>query len=305
MVVYDGESTITYLFTKNMHGDITRIVNANGTLMVSYTYDMHGNRTATYNSDTSNPLGVLLRIYQMVISTMNPFGYRGYCYDANTGLYYLQSRYYDPNTGRFINADSTDYLNVSGTVLGCNLFIYCENDPVNNVDPTGESYASTASYLLPALYGSILALKLAKSALIVKIGALITAIAPYLIAVAIAVAAAVLIYYTARVITAQKADAKIKNKVTRNSKTRYWSATVNWSHVDIGRALTYAEAVSQVKKGNSIFTVTKQEAEMVARVAGGNKKPVLDPKHKNQVGYYNHFHINGRKNSSHIYYLFG
>ena len=98
---------------------------------------MHGNRTATYNSDTSNPLGVLLRIYQMVISTMNPFGYRGYCYDVSTGLYYLQSRYYDPNTGRFINADSTDYLNVSGTVLGCNLFIYCENDPVNNVDPTG------------------------------------------------------------------------------------------------------------------------------------------------------------------------
>ncbi len=137
MVVYDGESTITYLFTKNMHGDITRIVTANGTLIVSYTYDMHGNRTATYNSDTSNPLGVLLRIYQMVISSMNPFGYRGYCYDANTGLYYLQSRYYDPNTGRFINADSTDYLNVSGTVLGCNLFIYCENDPVNNVDPTG------------------------------------------------------------------------------------------------------------------------------------------------------------------------
>ena len=55
----------------------------------------------------------------------------------STVLYYLQSRYYDPNTGRFINADSTDYLNATGTVLGCNLFIYCENDPVNNVDPTG------------------------------------------------------------------------------------------------------------------------------------------------------------------------
>lgn len=70
-------------------------------------------------------------------ATSTPFAYRGYCYDQYTGLYYLQSRYYDPETGRFINADDTTYLNATGTVLSCNLFAYCENDPVNSVDPTG------------------------------------------------------------------------------------------------------------------------------------------------------------------------
>ena len=154
MVLCDGESSETYLFTKNIHGDITRIVNANGNLQVSYTYDAHGNRTVTYNSNTSNTIGIILRVGQIIISSLTPFGYRGYCYDANTGLYYLQSRYYDPNTGRFINADSTDYLNVSGTVLGCNLFIYCENDPVNNVDPTGTLKIKT--FLISMLIDSAL-----------------------------------------------------------------------------------------------------------------------------------------------------
>ena len=64
------------------------------------------------------------------------------------GMYYLQSRYYDPNTGRFINADDTNYLNATGTVLGCNLFAYCENDPVNFSDSTGEiRYTLYSSYL--------------------------------------------------------------------------------------------------------------------------------------------------------------
>ena len=73
----------------------------------------------------------------MKADLLNPFAYRGYCYDYDMGMYYLQSRYYDPNTGRFINADNTNYLDATGTVLGCNLFAYCENDPVNNVDPRG------------------------------------------------------------------------------------------------------------------------------------------------------------------------
>ncbi len=58
-------------------------------------------------------------------------------YDEDTTLYYLQTRYYDPTTGRFINADDTAFISSSGTVLSCNIFVYCENNPINLYDYTG------------------------------------------------------------------------------------------------------------------------------------------------------------------------
>ena len=66
----------------------------------------------------------------------NPFRYRGYYYDSSIGLYYLNSRYYDPETGRFLNEDLVSYLE-SETIGGINLYAYCLNDPVNNIDPSG------------------------------------------------------------------------------------------------------------------------------------------------------------------------
>ena len=67
----------------------------------------------------------------------NSIRYRGYVYDKETELYYLQSRYYDPEVGRFINSDDVDYIGYSGRQLSYNLFAYCENDAVNGWDPTG------------------------------------------------------------------------------------------------------------------------------------------------------------------------
>ena len=66
----------------------------------------------------------------------NPFRYRGYYYDSSIGLYYLNSRYYDPETGRFLNEDLISYLEPE-TIGGINLYAYCLNDPVNNIDPSG------------------------------------------------------------------------------------------------------------------------------------------------------------------------
>ena len=67
----------------------------------------------------------------------DPLRYRGYVYDTETGLYYLQSRYYDPEMGRFISADLVSCLGADGSPLSYNLFIYCGNNPINRIDSTG------------------------------------------------------------------------------------------------------------------------------------------------------------------------
>ena len=72
---------------------------------------------------------------------INPIRYRGYYYDIDTGFYYLQSRYYDPVTGRFLNADTL--FDSGAGLLGYNLFAYCANNPVMRFDPTGEGFWDT------------------------------------------------------------------------------------------------------------------------------------------------------------------
>ena len=76
------------------------------------------------------------RTVPCLIGKYNPLRYRGYVYDEETGLYYLQSRYYNPETGRFINADNPSYLGSDG-ITSYNLFSYCGNNPVTGYDPTG------------------------------------------------------------------------------------------------------------------------------------------------------------------------
>ena len=114
-----------YYFTKNFQGDITGIVNASGTSVVEYAYDAWGNLLSTTGT-LATTLGAI-----------NIFRYRGYVYDVDTELYYLQSRYYDPDCGRFLNPDDASYLGASGSVLGWNLYSYCENNAVNKTDPIG------------------------------------------------------------------------------------------------------------------------------------------------------------------------
>ena len=113
---YNG--TVYYYIT-NLQGDVISIVDGSGAVVASYSYDPYGNvLTAT---------GTL--------AETNPLRYRGYVYDTETRLYYLQSRYYDPSIGRFINADS--YASTGQGVLGHNMFAYCNNSPANFCDPGG------------------------------------------------------------------------------------------------------------------------------------------------------------------------
>ena len=113
-----------YYYRKNLQGDIIGIINAVGTELVSYSYDAWGNILWTEDDSGRN------------LAELNPYRYRGYYYDTETGLYYLNSRYYDPKVGRFLNADSIDYLGEDAE-FSCNLYAYCANNPVMLTDEAG------------------------------------------------------------------------------------------------------------------------------------------------------------------------
>lgn len=126
-MVYDGS---TYYFEKNLFGDVTTIYNTSGSSVASYTYDLWGNITSGGSSG---------------VGKANPFRYRGYYYDNETGFYYLQSRYSDPEICRFISADNLELVpELFGMVGQLNLYAYCNNNPVMYTDPTGEIAITTA-----------------------------------------------------------------------------------------------------------------------------------------------------------------
>ncbi len=120
MMDYNGTP---YYYIRNAQGDVMALADANGVRVVRYTYDAWG-----------NPLSAI----GMKVDTVgkhNPLRYRGYVYDWETGLYYLQSRYYNPEIGRFINADA--YASTSQGILGNNMFAYCQNNPIIFHDSEG------------------------------------------------------------------------------------------------------------------------------------------------------------------------
>ena len=119
-LTYNGT---TYYYVTNLQGDVLHIVDSTGALVVSYSYDPYGKPLTTTGSMAAT------------LGADNPLRYRGYVYDQDTGFYYLQSRYYDPTIGRFINADVLVSTKKAG--LGCNLFTYCFNNSVNYIDAAG------------------------------------------------------------------------------------------------------------------------------------------------------------------------
>ena len=126
IVSYAEDAWDVYWYEKNLQGDIVAVYNEAGTKLISYEYDAYGrSRSMQYSGGYSTT------------AYNNPFRYRGYYYDEDIGLYYLNSRYYDAYTGRFISADG-EISGVGGDIQGYNLYSYCFNNPVNMDDPTGQ-----------------------------------------------------------------------------------------------------------------------------------------------------------------------
>lgn len=136
MIYNDGSTSTLYYYVLNAQGDVIALLNSAGSLVASYNYGAWGNYSVHDKDGKKNTSASF-------IGHINPLRYRGYYYDRETRLYYLQSRYYDFANYWFINADG---LFTDGFV-GSNLFAYCVNDPVNTVDPTG-NFAITATVAL-------------------------------------------------------------------------------------------------------------------------------------------------------------
>ncbi len=129
-ILSSGAKGYFYTIT-NAQGDVIGLKSGAGDVIARYNYDTWG-KLLSITDANGTPLAEDSFAHQVSVR------YRGYYYDTETGLYYLQSRYYDPETGRFLNADDVKYLGKTETLLSYNAFAYCENDPANNADPSGK-----------------------------------------------------------------------------------------------------------------------------------------------------------------------
>jgi RHS repeat-associated protein len=166
-----GENT--YYYIRNAVGDVKGVINADtGEYVYALNTSAYGVLSFVEPDLTFDTAGLIPDQIIQIIQQMQKLAlqlslclptantYKGYSYDIFTGLYYLQSRYYDPEVGRFINADDVDYLGVGNRPLSYNLFAYCENNPVNNSDSSG--YFGTPIQWAFSIIGAILGIPFGK-----------------------------------------------------------------------------------------------------------------------------------------------
>ena len=142
---YDADGTLfsmncdgkDYYYILNPTGDVIALVDTGWNTVVSYAYDSWGKVTAIEGDQD--------------LGKKNPLRYRGYYWDEETGLYYLASRYYDPEVGRFISADTIEVLKIQENFDDLNLYSYCNNNSVNYKDPNG-NLAIAAGYVVLAAF---------------------------------------------------------------------------------------------------------------------------------------------------------
>ena len=124
---YEANKFDAFFYERNLQGDVIAVYDCEDTKLVSYTYDAWGNVSITYSNGGD-----------LTGAQYNPFTYRGYYRDAETGFYYLNSRYYDPAVGRFINPDS--FVSTGQELTGYNMYAYCGNNPVMRADESGQGW---------------------------------------------------------------------------------------------------------------------------------------------------------------------
>ncbi len=221
-----------------------------------------------------------------IANAYNPFRYRGYFYDVESGYYYLQSRYYNPTWGRFLNADGVAYLGVGDNLLGYNLYAYCGNNPVNLIDPTGNV----------AIVDDILIWTIVALFVIIAIPKVIKTVEMVVEGVA---EAAVEISYSIDEARARAAE----KEETEDSKSEaiYYGVDVvggTWNEktgpMTFEEALIWTETIANSnvytkRNGWGVYTFRQEDAYEFATALGEVDKSETHP------GCYPHYHMKGHK----------
>lgn len=237
--IYDNEDSICgilynsvpYYFIKNLQGDVIAIVDKDAHTVAKYSYDAWGVCTITHDS--------------VGIANINPFRYRSYYFDDEIGLYYISSRYYNSTISRWLNSDEVIFALIQNNILQHNCFAYCCNDSTNMIDFLGFIGAEAAALKFIASYGLTYS-GVAWGALLAKLSAFLSWIAPYLLIALLAIAALLLIYFAIKSSQAQRTKTLPDVKAKKQSGKHYYLAYItNFGGMcKVGKKLSFIDALA-------------------------------------------------------------
>ena len=228
-----GNTQTEYFYRKNLQGDIIGIVDSTGASVAEYRYDAWGQVLSATGT----------------MASVNPIRYRGYYFDQETGMYYLQNRYYDPEVGRFINADDAGTLGSDSTVLSYNLFAYCGNNPVSRHDESGKFFNAIFGGIVGGIIGAVSAAVKGDNILAgAAIGAATGAAAGLAADIAISTGGAGAFVACTIISGACSAANSMLNDVANNRDIDWNAAAVDFVSGAIGGMLTFGVGGGSLKK---------------------------------------------------------
>ena len=287
MVDYNGTY---YAYVHTLQGDIGAIIDNTGTKVVEYGYDAWGKPTKVWS--LTHPSESTLTSEYGKLAQLNPFRYRGYVWDEETGLYYLRSRYYDPAWGRFLNADSQ--VNFDSYILDHAVFSYGRNNPITLVDPSGHAAlsANAASFIIAGglwLFHQLRMQNLPD----------ITRALSYAVAIT---------YNKAQEWASQRERAiSIEARYKRTSNPVYFDAVLLGADIGVapvGEPYGFEVAVSRVQYGNDIWTADREDAYaagMAASLIMGGRLIHAGQDSERGAFHYHLYKLN-KKEPVHIFY---
>ncbi len=274
----------SYFYVRNAQGDIIGLIDKAGAQVASYTYDSWG-KLISIEGTLKDSVGV-----------KNPYRYRGYRYDTETGLYYLQSRYYNPEWGRFISTDAI--VGQTGELLGHNMFAYCKNNPINRKGDTGLLSSQALDNFGGGGGGGGAGVIPIGSAFQDCLKGLWYGFAGTVVGIGKAISFS----------SSKKSTTKSKTisaPITNSKKQQYdyfAASTKNGGGINISNPLTLAQAQTRVLAGKDIYARTQLHAVYLANTLGGTEDGPDDPDiHTWSPHNKYHYHLQGHV-GGHIFF---